>query len=132
MDGMMKASMMPSVNYSKRHKCCFIVIASDQRERGNLAAFGIASVTSFLRKCTLFNAFVLDSRERPVHVVHDSPGCVRTVDRKGGPSDREAGTCKPKVEPTTNHRLHGREADCNLKKASAHRRPIPDAPNTCR
>src|SRR3990170_5241552 len=46
-------------NYSKRYKGCFIVIASDQRERGNLAAFGIASVTSFLRNDTLFNAFVL-------------------------------------------------------------------------
>ena len=31
---------------------------SDQRERGNLAAFEIASVTSFLRNDTLFNAFV--------------------------------------------------------------------------
>ena len=45
--------------YSKRHKSCFIVIASDQRKRGNLAAFGIASVTSFLRNDTLFDAFVL-------------------------------------------------------------------------
>jgi hypothetical protein len=45
--------------YSKRHNGCFIVIASNQRERGNLAAFGIASVTSFLRNDTLFSAFVL-------------------------------------------------------------------------
>ena len=45
--------------YNKRHKCCFIVIASHQRARGNLAAFGIASVTAFLRNDTPFNAFVL-------------------------------------------------------------------------
>ena len=46
----------------KSGNLCAAVIASDQRERGNLAAIGIASVTSFFRNDTLFSAFILELR----------------------------------------------------------------------
>src|SRR3989304_9548131 len=53
------------MHYSKRIKCCYFVIASDQRERCNLAS--IIWITGRLlrrfapRNDTLFNAFVVFS-----------------------------------------------------------------------